>query len=476
MSKFYITTALPYINSDPHIGFALEIIQADVLARYHRILGDNVFFLTGTGEHGLKNAKKAEREGLEPKDFADRNSKKFFELAKALFISNDDFIRTTDQKRHWPSVIKAWNKLLENNDIYLKEYSGLYCSGCEAFLTEKDLIDGKCPIHHRKPEPVKENNYFFRLSKYSKRIKEAIIQERIKIIPETRKNEVISFINQGLEDISFSRPRSKLKWGIPVPNDPDQTIYVWLDALINYISALGYDKNSPRFYIYWPADVHCIGKDILRFHAIYWPAILLALDLPLPKTIFVHGYITVGGQKMSKSLGNVVDPFEIVRKYGPDALRYFLLREGSSFEDIDFTEEKFRERYNSDLAKGLGNLVSRIVTLRAKLGLTKGKIAHTRRDPEIDKMLKEIKKRYKENLNSFKFNEALKSVWELITVCDRYIERERPWESRSQKVINNLLFCLSEIARLLKPFLPASSKEILNQIQGKNIKPLFPRI
>ena len=354
MKKFYISTSIAYANAPPHLGFALELVQADVLTRYQRSLKKDIFFLTGTDEHGAKVVKAAERAPKTPKDFVDEISWKFKALAKVLDISNDDFIRTSDQKRHWPEVRKVWLKLKENGDIYKKKYQGLYCVGCEAFITKKDLADGKCRIHQKEPEVIKEENYFFRLSRYSKMITEILRMGKINIIPETRKNEMLSFVGQGLEDISFSRPRKDLKWGIPVPNDETQTIYVWADALTNYLSGA---KNR------WPADIQCIGKDILKFHSLIWPGMLLSLGLPLPKVILVHGFITVAGQKMSKSLGNVIDPFELVKKYGTDAVRYFLLREIPPTEDGDFTYEKFEGRYNADLAKGLGNLAARVITM-----------------------------------------------------------------------------------------------------------------
>lgn len=316
MKKFYITTSIAYTNTPPHIGFALESIQADVLARYHRALGEDVFFLTGTDEHGAKIAKAAEAAQKEPRKFVDYIAERFEALKPALNLSNNDFIRTTDEKRHWPAVKKVWLRLKKNGDICKKSYKGLYCSGCEAFITKKDLVGGKCAIHLKEPEIIDEENYFFRLSKYSDKLKKLIEKDKLRIIPEARKNEMLSFINQGLEDISFSRPRKDLKWGIPVPDDDSHTIYVWADALINYISAIGYAEENKIFKKFWPADVHCVGKDILKFHALIWPGMLLSLGLDLPKNIFVHGFITVDGQKISKSLGNTIDPFELVKKYG----------------------------------------------------------------------------------------------------------------------------------------------------------------
>lgn len=469
--KFYITTSIAYTNALPHLGFALELVQADVLARYHRILGEKVFFLTGTDEHGQKIVKAAEEAGKTLKEFTDELSEKFKKLKEPLNISNDDFIRTTDQRRHWPTVEDIWFQLKENGDIYKKRYKGLYCVGCEAFITQKDLAGGKCKIHQKETETIEEENYFFRLSKYSKEIKKTIEENKVKIIPEGRKNEMLSFISQGLEDVSFSRPREDLKWGIPVPDDDSQLVYVWADALINYLSALGYPDGG-NFKKYWPADIHCLGKDILRFHATIWLGILLSLKLPLPENIFVHGFITSNSQKMSKSLGNVIDPFELVKKYGTDPVRYFLLREITPTEDGDFTYEKFEQRYNSDLAKGLGNLVARVVTLADKYDVSFKSKASQQTQKEIDN----TQKKYQKALKEFKFNEALAAVWEFISLCDEYIEREKPWEGNKKEVVENLLLSLKEIAKLLEPFLPQTSEEVIRQIKSRKSKPLFPRI
>ena len=469
-NKFYITTSIAYTNAPPHIGFALELVQADVLARYRRIAGDDVFFLTGTDEHGAKIVRAAKNAGKTPEEFTEEVSKKFKKLTEALNLSNDDFIRTTDQKKHWPSVIKVWLKLKENGDIYKKEYEGLYCVGCEAFIKEKDLVNGLCPLHQQKPEIIKEENYFFRLSKYADIVKEKIVSGEIKIVPDVRKNEIISFINQGLEDVSCSRSKENLKWGIPVPEDDSKIIYIWFEALINYL----YPKK------YWPADVHCVGKDIFRFHALWWPAMLLSLGLPLPKVIFVHGYIASGGQKMSKSLGNVVDPFELVKKYGADAVRYFLLREISPTEDGDYTEDKFIERYNGDLASGLGNLVARVMRPAETFNISKTKNEKeleikTTHDTPLFNTLESAKMHYKKAIEEFKFNEALFVTWELISFCDFYINQERPWEGKNNKVISDLLFLIEEIANMLKPFLPETSEKILKQLKNKKSEPLFPR-
>jgi methionyl-tRNA synthetase len=472
-SKFYVTSSIAYANAAPHLGFALEVIQADVIVRYHRqYLGEDVFFLTGTDEHGAKVSKAAKETGKTPKDFVDEISKKFNALKETLNLSNNDFIRTSDEKKHWPAVKKAWLKFKENGDIYLKKYQGFYCSGCEAFITKKDLINSQCCVHQIKPEIIEEENYFFKLSKYSQKIKKAIEENEIRIIPESRKNEILSFIKQGLEDISFSRPRKDLKWGIPVPDDDTQTIYVWADALVNYLSAIDYYDEGEKFNKYWPADVHCIGKDILRFHAIFWPAMLFSLDLNLPRTIFVHGFITVGGQKMSKSLGNVVDPFWLVEKYGTDAVRYYLLREISPTEDGDFTLDKFETRYNADLANGLGNFAARVLALQAQ----NPEMKLLKIDKAIDKKIKESEKETEQKLKEFKFSESLSAIWELIAFGDKYINETQAWKVKDAKlknqIISNLIAILNSTADHLKPFLPETSAKI-NQLKKGEI--LFPR-
>ncbi len=469
--KFYITTSIPYTNALPHIGFALEIIQADVLARFHKSLREDVFFLTGTDEHGQKTLRVAKEAGKDPLVFADEISEKFRELAKVLNISNAGFIRTTDEKIHKPAVYKLWQKMEESGDIYKKEYKGYYCVGCEAFKTQKELVDGKCIIHQKEVEEIQEENYFFRLSKYLPKIKEIITNEEIKIIPESKKNEILGMIEQGIEDVSFSRQKEKY-WGWPVPNDASQNIYVWSDALPNYISAIGYKNNEKKFKKLWPADIHCIGKDIVKFHAIYWPAMLLSAKLDLPKNIFVHGFINVGGQKMSKSLGNVVDPFELVKKYGVDAVRYYLLREMPSCEDGDFTFEKFDQRYNADLAGGIGNLVARVLGISKEVENIKPEL----KNEKLKEKIKKVKLEYVKALNEFKFNEALAAIWELISFCDKYINEEKLWETKNKKVIEDLFFVINEAIILLNPFMPETSERIKKALKTKKSEILFPRL
>jgi len=474
--KFYITTAIDYVNAPPHLGHALEKIQTDAIARYHRILGDEVLFLTGTDENSLKNVQAARDEKISVKELVDRNAKIFYGLKDVLNLSFDDFIRTTEE-RHIKGVQKLW--LACKKDIYKKKYQGLYCVGCEEFYKDSELANGLCPEHKTKPELVEEENYFFKLSKYQKELKRIIETGELKIIPETRKNEVLSFIEKGLEDICISRSIERAHgWGIQVPGDSSQIIWVWMDALSNYINAVGYAPDKKKFKEYWPADIHVIGKGISRFHCIYWPAFLLSVNLPLPKKIFIHGYLTVGGQKMSKSLGNVIEPFELVKKYGTDAVRYFLLREIPPFEDGDFTYEKFEKRYNSDLASGLGNLVARVINL-----VTKSKIQNLESKIAIknSKLKGEINKTWNnwENaLDEFKFNEALKVIWDLISFCDKFIEEEKPWQKseKQQTAISNLQIAILNIAEMLKPFLPQTSGKILKQLKTEKPEILFPKL
>src|SRR3989304_10154053 len=466
-NKFYVTTAIPYVNAAPHIGFALEAVQTDVLARYHRELGDDTYFLTGTDENALKNVQAAEKAGKDTKAFVAENSTRFEDLKEALNLSFDDFIRTPED-RHVKGAQKFW-EACNPDDIYKKTYKGLYCVGCEEFKTPKELVEGKCPEHGTVPEEVEEENYFFKLSRYQKQLEELIEKDELKIIPETRKNEVLSFIKGGLEDFSISRSKERAhNWGIPVPGDSSQVMYVWFDALTNYITALGYAQEGEKFKNYWddnPNRVHVIGKGILRFHAVYWPAMLLSTGLPLPTEIFVHGYLTVEGQKISKSLGNVIDPFELVEKYGADPLRYYLLAKFSPFEDGDFSEAKLRETYNSDVANGLGNLVSRI----AKLAEGKEVFGHS--------VLVTKAGEFKEN---HRFDQALDILRSKISELDKYVNDQRPWEKSGDALEKNLDHLVSSLLNLtfaLEPFLPETAAKIRKQFSGKikPASPLFPR-
>lgn len=475
--KFYITTAIDYVNANPHLGHALEKIQADVLARWRRQQDGSVFFLSGTDENSLKNVQAAEVAGINVKEFVDKNAEKFQELKNSLNLSYDAFIRTTEE-RHFKGAQKLWTAC--QKDIYKKTYKGLYCVGCEEFYKESELENGLCPEHQTKPEICEEENYFFSLSKYEGRIRELIEKNEVKIIPETRKNEVLGFLDQGVQDICISRSVERAKgWGIPVPGDAAQVMWVWFDALVNYITALGYgQENEDNFKKWWQEGdgaVHVIGKGILRFHAVYWVGMLLSAGLNLPKVIFVHGYITSNGQKMSKSLGNVVDPFVLVEKYGVDAVRHFLLREIPAYEDGDFSIQKFKERYNADLAKGLGNLVSRTVTIAKKIGVSLNE-KFSNSSAELQSEIDEARTVSSKNLEDFKFNEALAAIWKLVGFCDRYIEKTQPWKTKDSAAVGNLLFALMQISQIIKPFLPETSQKIMRLLAGKDIGILFPRL
>ncbi len=479
-NKFYVTAAIPYANAAPHIGFALEAVQADAIARSRRLAGDDVFFATGSDEHGAKIVKTAEAAGLSPRELTGRNAEKFRELARCLNVSNDDFIRTSDEKRHFPAAQKLWRRIAEKGDIYKKAYEGLYCVGCEAFITAKDLEGGRCVNHLKEPEVIKEENYFFRLSKYSEEIGRRIKSGEMKIIPRARANEILSLIGGGLEDVSFSRPAKDLSWGVPVPEDESQTMYVWCDALANYLSVLDYAEESEKFKKFWPADVHCIGKDILRFHAAIWPGMLLSAGLPLPRAIFVHGFIGADGRKMSKSLGNVVDPFELAEKYGVDAVRYYLLREIPAYEDGDFSREKFENRYNGDLANGLGNFVARVLTLAAKAG----KFENKEVGGAVSEKISEIEAVVGEKMKEFKFHETLAAIWELVAFGDEYVNATKPWATNDKAAMFDLLNILEKTARLLEPFLPETSRKIIDcagrensgTFAPKKCEILFPRL
>ncbi|MBU4348455.1 methionine--tRNA ligase [Patescibacteria group bacterium] len=487
--KFYITTSIAYANSNPHIGFAMESIQADVLARYFREKGYEVFFQTGTDEHGSKIQRTAELAGKSSQEFVDDLAEKFMGLKGSLNLSWDNFVRTSNKKMHWPVAEEIWNRILKSDDLYKKKYEGYYCVGCESFKTGRGIVDGQCSIHpthnfmcgiHKKKlELIEEENWFFKLSKYTKQIEEKIKSNELVIVPEGRKNETLSLLKEGLEDISFSRSKKSLEWGIPVPDDSNQTMYVWVDALTNYISGYRGIKNWEEH----PADLHVIGKDILRFHSAIWPAILMSSGLPLPKKIFVHGFITSNGEKMSKSLDNVIDPYELVEKYGTDAVRYYLLREISSTEDGDFSYEKFEERYNGDLANGLGNFTSRVLTLASKEDSLSGKIGK-----EFENKILETKNVLEEKIKELKFNEALATIWELIQFGDIYINENKPWskeikQEKKTEVIYNLVSLLKEISNFLLPFLPETVEKISESIQleedkfiVKKIDNLFPRL
>ncbi len=498
-NKFYITTSIAYTNAEPHIGYAMELIQADVLARYHRLKGEETWFLTGTDEHGIKIARAAAAANKDTKAFVDELAAKFEALPAALNVANDDFIRTSDQTRHWPTAIKLWEVLQAKGDLYKKNYEGLYCVGHEAFIKKSELVDGLCPIHKTKPEVVAEENWFFKLSKYTGEIKKRIENDELKILPVTRKKEILNLLDDA-EDVSVSRPSKQLSWGIPVPNDPSQTMYVWVDALSNYISALGWDHDGGDFKKFWPADVHLIGKDILRFHAIIWPAILLSAEIELPKAIYVHGFVTANGEKMSKSIGNVVDPVAMVEKYGTDVVRYFLLREIPSDEDGDFSEEKLIARYNGDLANGLGNLVQRVVTLISNN--LDGEILFDSNDiREEDKKFLDLRDYFDLDkidnyINNFQLHKVLEYIWFNLAFIDYYINEKQPWaevknnKEEFKKTMLMLVRMIYRISSLLWPFMPETADKISEifdfkkesaGLEGRRLKVrksgvLFPRL
>ncbi len=482
---WYVTTAIPYVNGKPHIGFAQETILTDSLARYHRLKGDDVWFLTGTDENALKNVQAAEREGISTRELVDRNAAHFYDLRAVLNLSFNDFIRTSGQERHRRGVEKLWRACDQNGDIYKKAYRGLYCIGCEQFYTESELVDGLCPEHLTPPTLVEEENYFFRLSRYANRLEELIESDHLRILPPKRKNEVLSFIRGGLLDFSVSRSKERAHgWGIPVPGDPDQVIYVWYDALGNYITALDYADDGPLYQRYWvhnPRRVHVIGKGVIRFHAIYWPAMLLSANVPLPTTILVHDYVTVNGGKIGKSLGNAIDPVELAERYGTDALRYYLLREIPTTEDGDFTLERFLHAYNSDLADQLGNLLNRVVSMVGRY--TGGIVPAPGSLEEIDRGLVEtatsLSGRIDAALARFALDEALDAIWSLISAANKYVGDVEPWTLAKQRknegedgpagmrlntVLYNLVESLRLIARHCAPFLPATAGGIAQQL------------
>tara|TARA_Y100000034_G_scaffold86874_1_gene104159 strand:- start:645 stop:2114 length:1470 start_codon:yes stop_codon:yes gene_type:complete len=449
--KYYITTTIPYTNGPPHIGHALEIIQTDIIARWHRLLGKKVFFLTGTDEHGVKNYQTAKKENLPTQEFVDKNSNFFRELTKKANISNDYFIKTTDKKVHWPGVIEVWNTLIKNGDLYKKKYTGKYCTGCERFITEKELEDEKCLDHpNLKIETLSEENYFFKLSKYSEKIKKVVQSKELEITPTKWKNDFLSLIKDGLTDVSFSRDKKHLPWGVPVPNDDDQVLYVWGDALTNYLTGIGFPDK--KYKEYWPADVHVVGKDMLRFHSGIWPGMLLSLKLPLPKKIIVHGFLTVDGKKMSKSLGNVVSPLKLLEKYNADSLRYHLARSVPFGDDGDFSEQSLVDRHNNELADKLGNLVSRVSTLAEKYGLS----ASDKNELDSSATLFSVKKHF----SSFELDKALNDIFAFLDSCNEYIQHKKPWETKDTKDLYQLSNAIKDAAILLSPFIPSTCEQI----------------
>lgn len=475
---FYITTTLPYVNADPHIGFALEIVQADILARYRALLGDEVFFNTGTDEHGVKIFRKAEEAGKETQAYVDEYAAKFRALKEKLNLFPElHFIRTTDAS-HKAAAQEFWRRCLATGDIYKKNYQVKYCVGCELEKTDSELQNGRCPIHPNLDlEIINEENYFFRFSKYQTSLLDLYARRPDFVVPDYRFNEIRAFVAAGLEDFSVSRLKEKMPWGVPVPDDDEQVMYVWFDALINYISTLGWPENSANFEKFWgiipsPKGLQLAGKDQIRQQAAMWQAMLISANLPSTRQITIHGFITVDGQKMSKSLGNVINPMQLVDEYGTDALRLFLARHIHPFEDSDFTTEKFKESYNADLANGLGNLSARILTLaEANLGAP-----IKRPDPTG------FPSEYAERLEKYDYNAACDYVWKLIGELDKELTDTKPFAvvkddpEKGKAMIADMVLRLYKIARLLQPIIPQTSDAIKQAILT-NKKPanLFPR-
>ena len=475
MSKtFYISTAIPYVNAKPHIGFALELVQTDAVARYQRLQGKEVFFLSGTDENSLKNVQAAEKADKPVKEYVDEYYKYFYNLKDTLNISFDDFIRTTEE-RHFKGAQKLWSSF-KPEDVYKKKYKGLYCVGCEAFYKEEELIDGKCPEHKTAPEVVEEENWFFKLSNYQEKLRKLIKNDTIKIIPETKKNEWLAFIDRGLEDFSISRSVQRAHgWGVPVPGDETQIMYVWVDALSNYITALDYEHEGENFKKFWQKAeerLHVIGKGIGKFHVLYWPAMLLSAGVDLPTQEFIHGYLTVEGEKISKSLGNVIDPEEVVEKYssassprvGTDAVRYYLLGAVSAYQDGDFSIARFEEFYTAHLVNGVGNLTSRILTMLEKYSNNK-----------IPEKVNDIFdthnfwKDYSVAFRNYEFDAVVALINELVGECDQKITLETPWaKAKVGEDISVLLYqlaeCLRIIAVALLPIIPGTAEKILKQL------------
>ncbi len=476
MSKnFYITTTLPYVNADPHIGFGLEVVQTDAIARYRRLMGDNVFFTTGTDEHGQKIAQKADDSEMSRQEYVDHYAEEFNKLKEALNLSYDNFIRTTDE-HHIKAAQTIWGLCDKAGDIYKKKYKGLYCVGCEAYVKDRDLVDGKCPNHpNAEPEEIEEENYFFKLSNYQKYLEDYLSKDGV-VVPEWRRKEAMALVKEGLEDFSISREMSRMDWGIPVPNDSEHVMYVWFDALTNYISTLGWpDDKDGNFKRFWQdgETVQTAGKDQIRFQSIMWQAMLKSAGLPASGKVLYHGFINSGGQKMSKSIGNVISPYEMVDKYGTEATRYILLRHVHPFDDSDVTWERMDEWYTANLVNGLGNLVARVM-----------KMAETHLDEPVERPKVHSRTReYIDAMERYRFDEALNYVWKRIGDLDEKITKTEPFklvkkdEEKGKKLIAELVQELYLIGRLLNSFMPEANKIIKATILA-NKKPdnMFKRL
>ena len=470
--KFYITTTLPYINADPHIGFALEIIRADALARFKRSQGIDVFFNTGTDEHGMKIYQKAQELGVDVQKYCDENVANWYKLKDALNLSYDNFVRTTDE-HHVKAAQEFWRRAMANGFIYKKQYKVKYCVGCELEITDSECVDGKCRLHpNRDLEIIEEENYFFKFSEFQNKLLELYKNNPVFVVPATRFNEIKKFVEMGLEDFSISRLKSKMPWGVPIPGDDEQVMYVWFDALVNYISAIGWPDDEEKFNSWWPG-VQVAGKDNLRQQSAMWQAMLLAVGLPNSERIYINSFITSEGQKMSKSLGNVISPYEMIAKYGTDGTRYLLLSLNTFSDDMDITWQSMNDKFNADLANGLGNLVARVSNLleKNKIGLNIG----------IEN--EELKNKVTEQMELFRTDEAIKVIWEVLRGCDESLTAKQPWKMTDrgeikevlEPIAQNLLVC----ADLLLPIMPETAAKIRDIFTAKEIKKgesLFPRI
>jgi len=509
--SYFISTTIPYVNGQPHLGHVVEFVQSDCFARWHRLVGEDVFYLTGSDENSLKNALAAEREGLSVRDLVDRNVAHFERLAATFTLSWDYFIRTSTDPLHLAGAVKMWERLQAAGDLYTERYEGLYCVGCEQFYTEDELPAGLCPEHHIRPEQVEEENHFFRLSRYVRPLVEAIESGRMRIIPEGRRNEVLAFLRGEVRDISISRSQSRAHgWGIPVPGDATQVMYVWIDALTNYVNALDYAGDGERYRRYWAqgdSRVHVLGKGVIRFHAVYWPAMLLSAGEPLPTTLFVHEYVNSGGQKMSKSAGSWADPGDLARRYGVDAVRHFLLAEMPLTQDLEYTERRLVERYNTDLANGLGNLLNRTLTM---VGRYRDGVIPDPGDPaapdaaNLPEVAAGVGASVAAAMAAYDHRSAVAAIWELVRRANAYIEESAPWKlaaadeaARLDIVLHTVAESLRVIALELRPFLPTTAARIVAQLApgldgaleapsrwGKTLagqstaapEPIFPRV
>jgi methionyl-tRNA synthetase len=494
MDSLYLTTAIPYVNAPPHLGHALELVETDVLARHARARGKPVRFLTGTDDHAAKNVVAAAAAGVPVADFVAANAQRFLALREPLALSNDDFLQTSSDPRHRPAVERLWARCVAAGDLYRRHYEGLFCAGCEQFVEPGDLVDDVCPEHFAPPEPVAEDNWFFRLSRYEAALHDALTSGRLRIEPAARRNEVLAFVESGLHDFSVSRPSVRSRgWGIAVPGDPAQIIYVWFDALINYISALGYGGDDTAYETWWrdsTARVHVVGKGIIRFHAISWPAILLSAGEPLPTTLFVHDYLTVAGTKISKSLGNTVDPVALVDRFGTDALRWWLLRSVPRVGDGDFTVAGLVDAANCDLANGVGNLVRRVASLthaRGRGPVPPGGGAADGNAAALSAAVRGLPGRIDAALDRFDFRGALEAALGTVAEANRYLEVSRPWERTATRsdvdaVLRAVVTAARVVAHELAPFVPGFAARALAALGEDGDPPpptsavLFPRL